>query len=123
MTEDLQQAIAMATSALESKGESDLLVRQFGKINARLLLRDSRGAVSKLHKAHRAVAMAINQWDGSPKSAIRIARSALSYHERMCDLSLLCHAPAIQPSIQRAKIERRRERAAFHRGRRSAPPG
>ena len=122
ITEDIQAIVMAASAVVVPDGESDLLERQFGKINARLLVRDSRAAVSKLHKAHRAVTMAIKQWDGSPKTAVRLARSALSYHERMCDLSLLCRTTA-QPSIQRAEIERRRERAAFHRGRRSLLAG
>ena len=118
----LRQAIALAatTEAEEGGASEHLLVSQFGSINARLLVRDHRGAVTKLRKAHSTLARAIKLWDESPGSAVRLARAALSYHERMCDLSLLCSSPIAKPSIQRATKERRRERAAYHRDRRSA---
>ena len=99
---------------------ADLLVRPFGSVNAKLLVHDHRGVVNKLRRAHGALATAIKLWDESPKSALRLAQAALSYHDRMCELSFLCSAPTLQPSIKRATIERRRERAAYHRDRGSA---
>jgi hypothetical protein len=120
-TSAMRQAIALAASleAGEGGAPDQLLASQFGSVNARVLVRDHRGAVNKLRTAQSALLRAINLWDETPRSALRLARTALSYHERMCDLSLLCSSPIVRPSIQRATKERRRERAAYHRDRRN----
>jgi len=118
ITDELRRAIAVANAENEpSNCVSRFLSRQFGKRNARLLLRDAHGAVTRLHKAHRAMKLAIKSWDGSSRNTDQIVRAAVAYIERMHDTTLLCNAPPIQPPIQMAMTDRRKERAAYHRGR------
>ena len=118
ITDELRRAIAVANAENEpSNCVSRFLSRQFGKRNARLLIRDAHGAVTRLHKAHRAMKLAIKSWDGSSRNTDQIVRAAVASIERMHDTTLLCNAPPIQPPIQMAMTDRRKERAAYHRGR------
>lgn len=116
MNHELRQTIAAAIAPSETHAPSGLLVRHFGLANARTLMSEARGAVVKLHKAHRTVSIAVKHWDGSTQSAIRIARSTLLYQGRMRALETILGAMTIKlPSVQKATIKRRKERAAYHR--------
>ena len=120
VSKQLQQAVAAAITAFETNAPPGLLVRQFGAANARTLISESRGAVVKLYKAYRTVAIAIKHWDGSSRSAVRIARSTLLYQGRMRELESILGARTVKsPPVHWAAVKRRKERAAYHRDRRS----
>jgi len=124
IAEELRHAVAVAKADAEPHAcVSRFLTREFGKRNATFLLRDAPGAVSQLHKAHRAVKLALGRWDGSPKRTERLVRATYSYMERMEKVCLLCNTPHIRPTIQKTMIERRNERAAYYRNRRAQKPG
>ena len=118
ITEELGRAIAVATAEAEPDAcVARFLAREFGKRNARLLVRDARGTVSRLYKAHRAMKLAIQRWEGSRSNTDQVMRAAVAYMEQMHDVSLLCTAPPIRPPNLAAAVERRKERATFYRGR------
>jgi len=119
INEELQRAIAVAKADVEPHAcVLKFLTQEFGKVNASLLLRDARGSVSRLHKAHRAMKLAIKRWDGSPKDTEQIMRAATVYMERRDVVASYCSAPPIHPTMQMKMMERRKERASFYRGRR-----
>jgi len=118
IAEELGRAIAVANAEAEPHAcVSRFLAREFGKRNARPLLRDARGAVSRLYKAHRAMKLAIQRWEGSRSNTDQVMRAAVAYMEQMHEVSLLCSAPPIRSPIQMALMERRKERTDFYRDR------
>ena len=81
----LHEAMALAVSGVDVDCATPnqlalLLRRQFGAENSKMLLREARGEVNNLHRAHAALAKALRCWDDSPESAAILARSAHSYN-------------------------------------------
>jgi len=112
-------AIAIAAETTGEHPASGLLAKQFGVVNARILLRDCRDDVNRLHTAFHSVSVAIGEWDGSTRSAARIARASLTYTECMRALETRLDAAESHPrdAPTEARNRRRRQRLEFHKAR------
>jgi len=112
-------AIAIAAETTGEHPALGLLAKQFGVVNARILLRDCRGDVNRLHTAFQSVSVAIDEWDGSARSATGIARASVKY--TVCMRVLETRLQAVESHSRDAKAkarnQRRRQRLAFHRAR------
>ena len=110
-------AIALAAETTGEHPASGLLARQFGAKNVRILLRDCRGEVNRLHTTFQSLSTAIDEWDGSARSAVRIARVSLTYAEsvRALDAWLQASRAQLRDTASEARNKRRRQRVAFHK--------